>query len=285
MQRIAILGLGLMGGSLGMALRRRGGWEVRGYARREVTRKAALQNGAVDAAFDRPEDAAEGAQVVVACVPIRAVPDLIRRAATRVGPGSILTDVGSTKAWLAQALCGAGAEHGATYVGSHPMAGSEATGIEAARPDLYERAIVFVTPNSWSAATQRATRCLCAWWEGIGACPVVVTPSRHDRIVARTSHVVHLVAGALVANLCGRGGRAWREWCGPGFLDTTRVAAGSDAMWVDILRTNRAQIRGELAAVERGLGRVRKWLEAEDWYRLRQWLARCGRFRQEMQEG
>jgi prephenate dehydrogenase len=284
MQRVAILGLGLMGGSLGMALReRKAAGEVVGYARRAPTRRAAVRLGAADRVTDRPEHAVAGADCVVLCVPVLAMPPLLEQCRHALEPGCVVTDVGSTKAWLARRFESVLRGTGAGFVGSHPMAGSEAMGLEAARSNLYDGALVFVTPAARRHAARRDARHVHNLWRSVGARTATVSPEMHDRIAARVSHVVHLAAVALVANLHRRGGGRWRPFCGSGMLDTTRVAAGSEVMWHDILRTNRDAIHRELVAYAAEIERIAAWLSGEDWGALRQLLRRSRSWRLAME--
>jgi len=147
MKKISIIGLGLMGGSLGLALKTRGLAErVVGYARRAETRRLAVEKNVVDRAFDSAEEAVKGADLVVFCTPILSIPPLVRACEPHFAPKCIVTDVGSTKAELVKEL-GTVLAHGrGLFVGSHPMTGSEQAGLDAARADLYEGAVVVVAP-------------------------------------------------------------------------------------------------------------------------------------------
>jgi prephenate dehydrogenase len=288
MKRLAIVGLGLMGGSLGLAARRRGVAEsVWGYSRRASSREGALRIGAVDRAFETPEEAVAGADVAVFCVPILAIPALVRRCLAAFPARCVVTDVGSTKAGLAAEMGPLFARGRPAFVGSHPIAGSEAVGIEAAREDLYDGAVVAVTPKRGKTrgAERRAVRIVRALWEGVGGRVLLLGPGEHDRIVARTSHLPHLVASMLVATV-GRGG--WTRaapLCGPGFRDSTRIAAGSEDMWRDIVESNRQALEVELAAFGQSLDRVRRMLAASDFAAMRRFLARSGRARRGLRGG
>jgi prephenate dehydrogenase len=263
LERVAILGLGLMGGSLGAALKARGfAGTVTAFARREATRAQALARGFVDAVYEQPAGAVEGADTVVCCVPILSIPAVIAGCRGGLRPGCVVTDVGSTKQALigpvAQALAGSGAH----FVGSHPIAGSERQGIEAASPDLYQGATVVITPDRPEAEGLDAVRRL---WAAVGAHGVVMEPGRHDRLLARTSHLPHLAASALALTV-GRGGNAGAAapFCGTGFRDTTRVAEGSPDVWLDIVRTNRLEVVRELKAYRGEIENLMRHLEAED---------------------
>ena len=247
MNRLAIIGLGLMGGSLGLALKARGfAGRVAGYTRSAERRQTALNRGAVDEVFDSPQAAVRGADVVVYCTPILAIPPLVRETLGDLKPGAILTDVGSTKEDLVRELTGAAQVAGAVFVGSHPIAGSEKQSIDAARPGLYEGATVVITPVG--SEPDGAVAAVESLWKGTGALVYRMSPGDHDRMLARTSHLPHVAAALLVAAV-SRGGVAVSEFCGSGFRDTTRVAEGAPEIWMDILATNRAAVADELRAL------------------------------------
>lgn len=238
-----------MGGSLGLALKARGlASHVAGYARREETRRKALEMGAVDEAHDAPEKAVAGADIAVFCVPILAIPDLVMTCRRSLHHRCIVTDVGSTKAELDARVEPLLQGTPGAYIGSHPIAGSEQQGLESARADLYEGAVVVVTPGKERSAWLLDE--ITAFWQGLGAVVRVMTPVEHDRIMARTSHLPHLVA-ALLARTVGRrgdGSAGVGEYCGPGFRDATRIAEGPAAVWHDIVQSNRHSIEKELEA-------------------------------------
>lgn len=262
MNRIAILGLGLMGGSLGLALKSRksAGGKVCGYARRPETRKLALKLNAIDEGFDDPAKAVQDADVVILCVPVLAIPDLVTKCRGSLKSGCIVTDVGSTKAQLADRIEPLLKGTGVVFIGSHPLAGSEQQGLDAARATLYEQAVVVVTPRG--GKTSPVVESLRKFWEKIGASVKVMTPDEHDHVVARTSHLPHMAA-ALVAATVGRDGdlRQIGTYCGPGFRDTTRIAEGSAEIWHDIIQSNRECLAGELAEFKSALERVLSMVE------------------------
>lgn len=274
MNRVAILGLGLMGGSLGLGLRATGfRGRIAGYARRAETRTRALQLKAVDEVFEEPVRAVQDADLAVFCVPILAIPDLVGECRGGLKAGCLLTDVGSTKQELTERIAGVLKGTNATYVGSHPMAGSEQQGLEGAREDLYEGAAVIVTPEPGQEA---AVEDIKGFWRRLGCCVLVMPPAEHDRLVARTSHLPHLAA-ALVAAAVGRDGdpAVIGALCGPGFRDTTRVADGSPEVWHDILHSNRAPVMAELGAFEEQLRHLRGLLERGDFDGLQKYLENC----------
>lgn len=264
MNHIAIVGLGLMGGSLGLALKGRGfKGRVTGYTRSPERRAIALKRGAVDAVFDAPDKAAAGADLVVHCAPILSIPGMVRATLPSLKPGCVVTDVGSTKVQLVKDIGELVKGTEVIFVGSHPIAGSEQQGIDAAKANLYEGATVVVTPAAESPAAAVAQ--VEALWRGLGADVHRMTPEDHDRTVALTSHLPHLAA-ALLAVTVGRDGGDQRlaAFCGSGFRDSTRVAEGPPEIWDDILKTNQAQVLAELKAFGREVQVLAAVLERGD---------------------
>jgi prephenate dehydrogenase len=269
---LAILGLGLMGGSLGLAAKSHGVVEhVTAYARREESRMDALRLGIADSVFDNPSDAVRQADVVVLCTPVLTMPDLVQSIKADLPEGCIVTDVGSTKGFLADALGAILEESSSVFVGSHPMAGSEKAGLDAAYAELYEGARVIVTSSSENL---EATGKISTFWSEMGAEVSVMTPIEHDAVIGRTSHLPHLVAAALV-NTIDRGDRDVAPLCGPGFLDTTRIAEGSELVWHDIVKTNAAAIRQELDLFSQEIDAMKALLDDQDFETLRSVLATC----------
>ena len=264
MKRVAILGLGLMGGSLGLALRSKGaGVRVSAQARRAEIRSLALSIGAADEVHEDPAAAVADADVVVLCTPILSMTDLVRRCRSALRAGALVTDVGSTKSSLVKAIREILEGTGAWFVGSHPIAGSEQQGLDAARTDLYEGAVTVVTPAGDEPAEVLAG--VQRFWERVGSAVHFMSPEEHDRIMARTSHLPHIVA-ALLSAAVGRDGdlASIGSFCGPGFRDTTRVAEGSPAVWHDILRSNARHVSEELKAYQAELDNLRGMMEKGD---------------------
>ena len=271
MKKVAILGLGLMGGALGLALKARGGVVVTGYARREATRAEALRLKAVDAIFADPAEAARDADLVVLCVPVFSMEALAVACRAGLKPGAVVTDVGSTKALLTDQIQLSLRGSQAVFIGSHPIAGSEQQGLEAARVDLYEGAVTIVTSDGREPAA--AVEAIRALWRSVGSVVRVMDPTEHDRIMARTSHLPH-VAAALVAATVGRenGAAKLGAFCGSGFRDVTRVAEGSPDVWLDILQSNRPAVVAEMRALQVRVNEVLAALESNDAAALKQFL-------------
>jgi prephenate dehydrogenase len=251
MTRLAIIGPGLLGGSIALAARRAGGFHVAVWARRaeavaELEKRAIAEIASTDLAT-----VVRDADLVILAVPVGAMGALARQIAAVVPSGAIITDVGSVKAAVVEELS-AIFQQRARFVGSHPMAGSEQTGLEAARAGLFDGAACIVTPDSHSDAA--AVAAVHHFWETLGCRVLELSPAAHDEIVALVSHFPHLLAAALV-NLIGEKHAEAFEFAGPGFRDTTRVASGPPEMWTEILRSNHSAVR---AAVEAMIEKLRE---------------------------
>jgi prephenate dehydrogenase len=273
-KRVAIMGAGLMGGSLGLALKAHGfGGTITAYARRAETRADVLARGAADEVCADPAEAVRAADLIVYCTPILTIPDLVAASRPGLKAGAILTDVGSTKQELTARVEPLVQGSGTVFVGSHPVAGAEQQGIEAARADLYDGALVVVTAETGGGAREQAVLQLVAFWEGVGAHVIRTSAREHDRLMARTSHLPHLAA-SLLARTVNRDGEPERvgPFCGTGFRDTSRVAAGAPEIWRDIVCTNAQPIAGELKALRTEIDQVLAWVEAGDFEQTTRFL-------------
>lgn len=271
----------MMGGSLGLALRKmRAAEMICAYARREETRSLALELGVADEVEAEVEPAVDGADLVVFCVPVLAIPDLSRRCISAFAEGCVVTDVGSTKLQLVKEMDDVLAGTGATFVGSHPIAGSERTGLEAAREDLYRGALVAVTPRAVPDAGDPSVVRVCDFWKGLGCEVKMMGPGDHDRVIAATSHLPHVVASLLVETAVREDTAGPEGLWGGGLRDTTRIAAGSEDIWHDIVKTNKDFVSSELQRFSELLDRVRSMIEHGDFDAVKAFLAESRRKRQ-----
>ena len=279
---ISIVGLGLMGASLAMALRKRGyAGRLVAYARKAETRAEALARGIADAAFDDPDPAVKEASLVVLCAPIRACADLAADIAPLLKPGTLVTDVGSTKGWICRQM--AGILPPGVFVGSHPIAGSEKQGLQAASADLYENALTVVA--SHLDVPEEAAERVAELWKSAGARVCRMEPEDHDRLLARTSHLPHVAAAALAKAIGRDSAEKVGTFCGTGFYDSTRVASGSIAMWHDILMTNAPAVAEELRAFKAEVERVYDDLQAGRLDDVAKFLERAREARAELLRG
>ncbi len=262
--RITLVGVGLLGGSLGQALRqRRLAGEVVGYVRRAASVNECRGAGAVDAATRDLLSAVTGAELVVLCTPIGRMRLLVEQMLPALRRGTIVTDVGSVKGSVVRELEPLLAKAGAHFIGSHPMAGAEKLGVGAARPDLFVDAVCVVTPTRRSnRAAQRKVQRL---WEAVGGRVLALTPEKHDALVSQSSHLPHLLAVHLVNFVLGQARRPEQgRLCANGFRDTTRIASGSPEMWRDIALTNRKNLVAALDAFTNELRKFRRVLKQGD---------------------
>lgn len=247
--RVTIIGAGLLGASLGLAMKARGlTAHIVGVGRRPSSLDAAVRVGAVDDVSMDARAASDGADLIVICTPAALVADKLDEIRDVCAPHAIITDVASTK----QAVC----EHAARtwpiprrFVGSHPMAGSEKFGPEHGRADLYENSICLV--ETGPGLDDDARKRVVGLWEAVGATVVDIDPALHDAMLARTSHIPHILA-AGIATLAARQGDV-RRFVGPGYRDMTRIAASRPEVWRDICLTNRTAILDGLEEFQRYL--------------------------------
>jgi cyclohexadieny/prephenate dehydrogenase len=260
-ERLAILGLGLLGGSVGLAARARGvARSVVGSSRGRETLARARARGIVDHAIADPREAVEDADLVILATPPFAMPGLLREIAPRLRPGALVSDVGSVKGLLAETLPGC-LPPGVAFVGAHPMAGGHARGLEHARADLFAGTVCVVAPGA--GAGRGSVARLRAFWEALGARVVLRDPATHDAEVAWVSHLPHALAFAFARALAGAPPDA-AELIGPGFRDFTRIAQGDPELWSEILAANRKALAGPLQAAAARLAELARELEAGD---------------------
>jgi len=241
---LTIVGVGLIGGSLGLAARRRGlAARILGVGRNAESLETARKLGAIDEACLDLSAAVRRAEIAVFCTPVTLIAEQVLAAAPVCARGTLLTDAGSTKSAIVRALDGR-LPPGVAFVGSHPLAGSEKRGPEHADADLFEGRVTVVTPapHSDAAAVERTV----AFWQALGSRVVRMRPEEHDQALALTSHLPHLVASVLAGILPPER----RELAATGFRDTTRIAAGDPSLWTGIFLQNRAALMEALGKLQ-----------------------------------
>ncbi len=261
---LAIVGLGLMGGSLARAVKEAGlPWRVRGLARNPETRRAALAAGAVDEACATAAEVAREADLVVIALPVRAIPDAARDLSPHLAAGTVVTDVGSTKVLLTRRI-EAVLPAGVPFIGGHPIAGTEESGFTASFAGLYRGARCLLTPGATS--TPAAVALVRGLWESVGMRVETLAAATHDRILAVVSHLPHVVAYALVnaAAQADAGLPGLLSYTGGGFRDFTRIAASHPAMWRDICLDNRDEVLKAFDEFLTEAGRLRSLIAAGD---------------------
>ncbi|MBI3087786.1 MAG: prephenate dehydrogenase/arogenate dehydrogenase family protein [Candidatus Omnitrophica bacterium] len=276
--QVTIVGLGLIGGSLGMALRRRRlARRVVGLSRTASTARRAKARGAVDLGTTDPARAVRDADLVVLAGPVDSVVPQARRLARLMRPGAVLTDVGSTKRRIVAGLEGALLRRVA-FIGAHPLAGSEQRGIAAARAELFDGAVCIVTATP--KTDRRALRQVVRLWKPLVRRVVVMDPARHDRWLAAVSHLPHLIAFCLMESL-EDGARAIAP---RSFLDATRVAKSDPDLWDDILLTNREAVLAAMSRFERRWTAARRLLQRRNPRALQRFLRHAQALRRQLQD-
>jgi prephenate dehydrogenase len=267
--RVAVLGVGLIGGSVGLAARRRLDAEVAGFDPDRDRLRQALELGALDRAADDVAGAVDGAEVVFCAAPVGALPELVAQALAASAGETVVTDVGSTKRGLVKALADdAAAER---FIGGHPLAGAETSGVDNARADLFEGARWYLVPTERSSGLlyDRLQRTI----SDLGARPQAIEADAHDRLMATVSHVPHVIANALVqqaATALAEESERMPE-VGPSFRDTTRVAGANPALWGDILAANGEAVATAIDAVGERLAAAAALIRGGDGAAVAEW--------------
>jgi prephenate dehydrogenase len=272
-QRLAVVGVGLLGGSVALGARAQGlAREIVGVGRDRARLDAPLRAGAVDRVTTDLAAGVAEADVVVLAATVLANERLLEALWDVLAPGALVTDVGSTKRGIvgvAERL--AGARPRAAFVGSHPMAGSERSGFAVARADLFRGATVIVTPTDTSEP--RAVKGVTALWEALGARVSALDADSHDRVVAAISHLPHVAAWALV-DAVERFEPGALAFAARGFRDTTRIAASDPAMWTEILLGNRDAVLAGLAVYREAVDALERLIASGDRGAIEALLAR-----------
>jgi len=271
--RVAIVGVGLMGGSLGLAIKR--GYpsiRVSGVDRESKILKRAIERGAIDRGYLTLEEGVSEAQLIFLAAPISAIVDLLPRVAELIAPDTLVTDLGSTKARICRVAQQCLPNN---FIGGHPMTGSERQGIEAADSFLFENALYVLTPGPQSTAQAERFR---RFLEGLGARVLYMDAEIHDRVVAYVSHLPQLLAVAL-ADLVGRQSQAnshYQQLAAGGFRDMTRIATSPYELWADIIKDNTMKIEQALDELVQQLTAMKTELKRST---LRERFRRAAAFR------
>jgi prephenate dehydrogenase len=267
--RVAVLGIGLIGGSIGLAAKRRLAGEVAGFDPDAARVDRALSIGAIDAGAASVRKAVDRAEVIFCAAPVAALPRLVAEAVEASHDDALVTDVGSTKRELVAAV-GAG-DGGVRFIGGHPLAGAETAGVENARADLFEGARWYLTPTPRSSGLlyDRLQRLIA----DLGARPQAIDAETHDRVMAAVSHLPHVLANVLVQEAATElEAEAERmPEVGPSFRDTTRVAGANPAIWGDILSANRDAVAAGIEAIRTRLAAAADLVRAGDPEAIRSW--------------
>jgi len=265
LETVAIVGVGLIGGSIGLALRSRGlAARVVGVGRDLKTLQQAQDRGIIDRATTDLEAGVADAEVVVVCTPVSRIPQDVRRAAQAVPAGALVTDAGSTKRQIVESVESqlAASE---VFVGAHPIAGSERAGAVHARAGLlHDRVCVLTpTPRTSAARLQRARD----FWGGLGCRMLEMSPTEHDEVLAYTSHLPHALAAALASSVPAE----WLALAAGAYRDGTRVAAADSGLWTAIFRDNRGPLLKALGTLEERVAAFKYAVMTDDEDAIREW--------------
>jgi len=275
-----IVGVGLIGGSLALALKRAGvAGKVIGVGRSQASLERALALGVIDEAAPL-ETAAKGASVIVMCTPVAQNFALLHALEPHLEAGTIVTDAGSTKCDVIMAAKTALGDKAAQFVPAHPIAGRELNGVEAALPDLYEGRKTVLCPLQENARADVAA--VRAMWEAAGADCHVMSAVQHDAVFAAVSHLPHVLSYALVAQVANAEDAALKlDFAGGGFRDFTRIAASSPEMWRDICVANRDALLREITTYQSVLAHLKAQIEAGNGDGLERVFTRASKVRLE----
>jgi prephenate dehydrogenase len=279
-RRLAIVGLGLLGGSLAKAARAESlAREIVGVGRRKGSLEPALADGAVDRITTDVAEGVAGADLVVLATPVATLEAQLPAVWRAAADGALVTDVGSAKARIVRRAEALAAERPLAFVGGHPMAGSNLAGYGVSRADLFRGALVIVTPTERTSA--EAVKRTTELWEAVGGRVMSLDPVTHDRAVAAVSHLPHLVADALV-DAVARMDPQFFDVAARGFKDTTRIAASDPVMWRDIFEQNREALAESLAAFRAALGDLETLVRSGDSARIEAELERIRALRERL---
>ena len=279
-RRLAVIGVGLLGGSLALALRRAGAiTSVVGFDRDHAALERAFSLRVVDTAAESVSEAASGADLVVVAVPVRSIGPVLHDVGLALGPHAVVTDVGSTKGEVVEAARHELRERFPRFVPGHPIAGRETAGVEAASADLFKGARVVLTPEA--ETSPEALDVVRSCWESVGARVTSLGAAEHDRIFAAVSHLPHLLSFALMSEIAARPDAAeLLGFAGGGFHTFTRIAAGSPEMWRDIALQNRAALLEEIDRYAARLAVFRELVDRGDGPALQRLMAEARASRQ-----
>ncbi|GAA3405135.1 prephenate dehydrogenase [Paenibacillus hodogayensis] len=284
MDKVAVIGVGLMGGSLALCFKDKPGIRVAGYDINPLELEKSMKRGVIDVACASLEEAVDGADFIFLCVPVGLLEQYLDRLLQiSLKPGCIISDVGSTKASIAH-YAASRVLPGVYFIGGHPMAGSERSGVEAATSLLYENAFYVLTPDE--TTPEDIYDRLAALLKHTKAHIVRVEPQRHDRIVGAVSHLPHVIAVALVNQIAryNEEDGLYESLAAGGFRDITRIASGHPYMWRDILLNNRDELLRLLRDWNAGISKFTDLLETSDGEGVYREFESAGAFRSKLPE-
>ena len=278
MQQLTVLGVGLLGGSIGLAVRSSAPkCRIVGFGPRRQSLERAVEVGAIDRFELDARASVAGSDLVILCTPVGRFQTLFDEISPGLSAGTLVTDVGSTKRSVT-ALAENRLPKNVSFVGSHPIAGSEKRSVEFSRADLFRNRLCILTPTA--KTNPQAADVLEQFWRSLGMRTLRMSAEDHDRFLADVSHLPHVVAAALVAMQDDSG----IELSGPGFLDATRIAGGDGGLWRDILLDNADNLKSGFRRLREQLAAVEKMMDGKSADALRDWLDKAAERRAKLME-
>jgi prephenate dehydrogenase len=276
-KKITIIGMGFMGGSLGFALKQKClSSNVTGCGRNINRLKMALAGEAADTVTTDERDAVMGAEIVVIALPVGMIADTYKRIKPHLKTGAVVTDIGSVKGVIVTAAAKA---VGSSFLGSHPMVGSEKAGIENIKGGLYEGGTCMVTPSGGN--TKKQAGIISGFWKNIGMKVITMDPFEHDRVMAGISHMPHMAAFALVTSQA-QSIRERKEMIGSGFKDMTRIAGSNEEIWSDIFLSNKKEVLKQLKAYIGALEKAEAVLEGGNTAAIKKYIGNARLLREKL---
>lgn len=264
-KKVCIIGVGMIGGSIGLALKkRRLAEKIIGIGRNPKKLENAKRLKAIDGWDVDLKRGLKDADMVFIAVPVGLIADVAKKASFFLKKNAIITDAGSVKGFLTRKI-EKNMKKGIHFIGVHPIAGSENNGVENASPDLFKNAVCVITPTE--KTNKQAFNTIKKIWQGVGSKVFVSSPEKHDKVLAFSSHLPHLAAVSLVNtfNVLNKKQHIAEDFVGPGFLDTTRVASGSPEIWKDICSGNSAAILKALESFRKNIVKLENDIKGKKW--------------------
>ena len=284
LNKIAIIGLGMMGGSLAAALKNKSfSGKISAYARDVETCKNALRTQIVDNASNNIIDAVDNADLIVMCLPISIIVEKSKDILPILKNNCVVTDIGSTKKEISNVLTPLYKKSNSYFIGSHPICGSEKKGLISANKDLYEKKLTVICADN--DVPKNLIQKVSDLWEFVGSDIINLDPKIHDEILASTSHLPHLISSLLALTILNKSHHKINKianLCGTGYLDMTRLAAGSSGIWKDILTTNNSNIIDQLSLFQESIDHLKSLLENNDKDDLKSWLENASLSREQI---
>ena len=279
-KQVTIIGPGLLGASLVLAIRKKHLAEkIVVWARSDKSAQDALDQLPVDRVEKNPSASVEGSNFVILCTPVETINSILSSIVGELKQGCLVTDVGSVKC----RVCGEASDlfknRNACFIGSHPMAGSEKSGMAHASENLFKNRPCIITPEDEESSEQ--IKVLKLFWEKLGMQNIIMTPEIHDRQLSNISHLPHLISSTLAHSLSEKTDDA-RSMCGQGLRDTVRIAGGSPELWTGIIQQNQANVLSSLEKFQTSMEKVRSYISQNNFDGLREFLETGANFQKEI---